>query len=142
MAADTGDFVGRVEAAQRALTEGIAKAGLQRDPFRFPLEALAMTVSLWSSVRIGRTAAGCVGFQCSRSCRHRDEGWASASTVVPLWWVADSPSSAAASRPAPTTLFLTFSARTASLAQSDTPRGNPPTSLYDFTTIRIYRFMN
>jgi hypothetical protein len=46
VAADT-DFAGRAEAAQRALTEGIAKAGLQRDPFRFPLEALALTVSLF-----------------------------------------------------------------------------------------------
>jgi hypothetical protein len=45
--AGTGDFAGRVEAGQKALTEGIVKAGLQRDPFRFPLEALAMAVSLF-----------------------------------------------------------------------------------------------
>jgi hypothetical protein len=43
----TGDFAARVEAAQKALAEGIAKAGLQRDPLRFPLESLAMTVGLF-----------------------------------------------------------------------------------------------
>lgn len=43
----TGDFTGRVEAAQKALADGLAKAGLQHDPYRFPLEALAMTVGLF-----------------------------------------------------------------------------------------------
>lgn len=43
----TGDFAARVEAARKALAEGIAKAGLQHDPYRFPLEALAMMVGLF-----------------------------------------------------------------------------------------------
>lgn len=44
---DTGDFAARVQAAQQALADGIAKAGLQHDPYRHPLEALAMMVGLF-----------------------------------------------------------------------------------------------
>lgn len=43
----TGDFADRVEAAQRALAEGIAKAGLQHDPYRYALESLGMAVGLF-----------------------------------------------------------------------------------------------
>ena len=42
-----GDFTARVEAAQKAMADGIAKGGLQHDPYRHPLEALGMTVGLF-----------------------------------------------------------------------------------------------
>jgi hypothetical protein len=45
-----GDFASRVEAAQKAMAEAVTKAGLQPDPFRFPLESLAMTVGLFSEL--------------------------------------------------------------------------------------------
>jgi hypothetical protein len=39
-----GDFAGRIQEAQRQLSESVAVAGLQRDVYRFPLEALAIVI--------------------------------------------------------------------------------------------------
>lgn len=42
-----GNFADRVKAVQDALAEGVAKAGLQRDPYRYPIAAISKALGLF-----------------------------------------------------------------------------------------------